>query len=164
MPDCRGHKTEDYLIFKRGLSYIEKRIILYREEDNPLWRGCFSMNLSAIPYWMLRVSQNDFEHRDAETQRFYWFTNIFSLCLCASVFYFPIMIHPPHRGFSSLKKRVVVRMVILVFLEWSFPSARNGHSNDFRLAILMGIRLVILIRLEWPFPRVGSGESQQERL
>ena len=58
------------------------------------------------------------------------------------------------RGFSSLKNQVVVRMVILILSEWPFPSARNGHSNDFRLAILMGIRLVILISTQWPFPNV----------
>ena len=44
----RGHKKEDYLIFKRGLSYIEKRIILYRGEDNPLWRSCFSVVFAMI--------------------------------------------------------------------------------------------------------------------
>ena len=125
----RGHKTEDYLILKRGLSYIQKRIILYCGEDNPLWRGCFSMNLSAIPYWMPC-------RRNAA----------------------------PPRAFSSLKNRVVVRMVILLFLEWSFPSARNGHSNDFRLAILMGIRLVILISTQWPFPEIGNEEFQQRRI
>ena len=49
-------------------------------------------------------------------------------------------------------------MVILILLEWSFLSAWNGHSNDLRLAILMGIRLVILISSQWPFPEVGNGE------
>ena len=42
-------------------------------------------------------------------------------------------------------------MVILILWKWPFWSARNGHSNDIGMAILIGITMTILMGLKWSF-------------